>query len=155
MFSLSWIEKSLIATFCLVPILLTVGFLGKNYQVRAEVTMLWYFFGILIGALVIMWRLNIINGSDLVPTFPLLLVALMGVVFGAISNIFLFQAISVAPNPGLPIAFVNTASVIVFVFAPLLATVLPVYFNQVRFDLYHLLGIVLTITGITIIALKR
>ena len=106
MLGLSWVAKSLIATLCLVPLLLAIGFLGRNYQVRAEATMIWYFFGIVIGALLVMWRLNIINGSDLALTMPHFAVLLMGMVLGVASNILLFQAIPVAPNPGLPMAFV-------------------------------------------------
>ena len=106
MLGLSWVAKSLIATLCLVPLLLAIGFLGWNCQVRAEATMIWYFFGIVIGALLVMWRLNIINGSDLALTMPHFAVLLMGMVLGVASNILLFQAIPVAPNPGLPMAFV-------------------------------------------------
>ncbi|KKW43902.1 MAG: hypothetical protein UY97_C0001G0073 [Parcubacteria group bacterium GW2011_GWB1_57_6] len=155
MLGISWAAKSLIATLCLVPFLLAIGFLGRNYQVRAEATMIWYFFGIVIGAPIVMWRLNIINGSDLALTMPHFAVLLMGMVLGVASNILLVQAISVAPNPGLPMAFVNSASVIAFMLAPVLGILLPRYFDQARFDIYQFVGIVLTVVGISLIMLKR
>ena len=155
MLGLSWAAKSLIATLCLVPFILAIGFLGRNYQVRAEATMIWYFFGIIIGAPLVMWRLDIINGSDLALTMPHFAVLLMGMVLGVASNILLVQAIPAAPNPGLPMAFMNTASVIAFVFAPVLGILLPKYFDQAKFDIYHFAGIVLTVVGISLIALKR
>src|SRR3989344_4269687 len=145
MLGLGWMAKSLIAMFCLVPFILAIGFLGRNYQVRAEATMIWYFFGIIIGAPLVMWRLNIINGSDLALTVPHFAVLLMGMVLGVASNILLVQAIPAAPNPGLPMAFMNTASVIAFVFAPVLGILLPKYFDQAKFDIYHSAGTVLDV----------
>lgn len=155
MLGLGWVAKSLIGMLCLVPFLLAIGFLGRNYQVRAEATMIWYFFGVVLGAPLILWRLGIIHGSDFALTKPHLTVLVLGMVFGVASNIYFIQAIATAPNPGLPVSIVNTASVIAFIFAPALGALLPKYFDQVKFDVYHFTGIILTVVGISLIALKR
>ena len=117
--------------------------------------MIWYVLGMLLGASVGMLCLNRISGEDFIPTGSLIMIAMMGLVFGTSTNILLYQAIAEAPNPGLPMACFNTSSLIAFIIAPLLAFALPRYFDRTIFNMYHFTGILLTIVGVCLIALKR
>ena len=147
-----WLFQSLASTFLIVPAWLAVDFFAKNFKMRAEVFLLYYFLGTLIGAGV--WK-AITRPSDLVHSWSIALaVVLIGISFGAACNVLMYQAIASAPNPGLPIAIIEGASVLVFLGALLLGSILPMYFSPSTFDLQQLFGILLVISGVVIIGLR-
>jgi drug/metabolite transporter superfamily protein YnfA len=80
---------------------------------------------------------------------------LLGLTFGATVNILIFRAVASAPNPGLPVAIANVASVGVFLVAALLARWAPNYFDSVKTDGWSFLGVVLTVIGAALIAIRR
>jgi drug/metabolite transporter (DMT)-like permease len=82
-------------------------------------------------------------------------ILLIGGTIGAISNILLFRAVTIAPNPGLPVAIVNATSIGVFLAAGLLSKLAPNYFNSEKIDAWSLFGIILTIVGTSIIAIRK
>ena len=148
----NWLSQSLIATFLLVPVWLAIGFLDRNHQVRPEVFLIWYFLGVAITS-------ALFGGVPLdaiTPSWKIVGVILfIGCVFGGIANIFIFRAVINAPNPGLPLALVNVASVGVFFAAALLARWAPNYFNEAKIDGWALLGLTFTVIGVALIAIRR
>lgn len=148
----NWLGQSMIAMLCLIPAWLAIGFFDKHYQVRPDVFLIWYLLGIAITS-------ALFGGTPL----PAIVSAgraawailLIGLTIGAAANILLFRAVAAAPNPGLPVAIANAASVGVFLVAALLAKSAPASFPAVKADGWSFLGVVLTVIGAAIIAIRR
>jgi drug/metabolite transporter (DMT)-like permease len=138
----------------IVPAWLAIGFFASRYQIKSDVFLVWYFGGTIIGTLLLGGVLK--NPQVFFPS-PKGVAAMLavGVGLGTIANVFLYKAIAIAPNPGLPIAVVNAASVLVFLASLALARLLPRDFSATKFDLWHLCGIALTLVGIVIISGRR
>ncbi len=66
----------------------------------------------------------------------------------------LFTAVTIAPNPGLPVAIANLTSLTTFAAAILLAKVLPAHFSADPVSIKALGGIVLIVIGAGLIAIK-
>src|SRR4051812_14969498 len=126
---MSWLCQSLVAVLCLIPVWLAIGFFEKNFQIKPQVFVIWYFLGVVITS-------ALCGGgtlSSLMPSFKSVGgVLLVGLTLGAIASILLFRAIGSAPNPGLPVAMSNVASVGVFLVAALLSRWAPSYFSSVK-----------------------
>ena len=148
----NWLGQSVIAMLCLIPAWLAIGFFDRNYQVRPDVFLIWYFLGIAVTSV-------LFGGSPLnaiVPSGKLVgAMLLIGLTIGAIANILLFRAVVGAPNPGLPVAIANVASIGVFLIAALLSRWAPSYFNSVKTDGWSFLGVILTVIGASLIAIRR
>lgn len=139
---------SVIGTICIVPSWLGIGFFERNYHVRPEVFMIWYFFGVIMGTGCVL----ITHGISIIPApAPWLQIVALGLTFGVAANMMLFAATSIAPNPGLPSAIAGFASVLVLFLSVGLHWLLPHYFNNVHVDIYHLLGMILAVIGVTLI----
>lgn len=149
---MSWFYQSTVAMLLAVPVYILISFFGYK-GIRPEIILGWYFFGNAITALLFSGRMGTIIPSLGVVSILLLL----GVTIGGASNIFYFRALANenTPNPGLPVAIANAASVFVFLFSILLSKWLPGYFKLMKLDLWALAGIVLTVIGISIIAVRR
>lgn len=142
----------MIAMVLLIPAWLAIGFFGKNFQVGPEVFLVWYF----MGAAIMSACFGAPSFGALVPSWKIVgAILLVGLTVGGIANMFLFRAVAGAPNPGLPVALANVASIGVFLMSILLARWLPAYFNSVKFDAWSAVGVVLTIAGASIIAIRR
>lgn len=150
--SSNWLGQSVIAMLFLVPAWLAVGFFGKNYHIRSDVFLIWYCLGVVITT-------SLFGGTTLkaiVPSGKIVgAILLIGLTIGAIPNILIFRAIVSSPNPGLPVAIANVASIGVFLAASLLSRWAPGYFNSVKTDGWSFLGVVLTVIGASIIAIRR
>ena len=148
----NWFTQSVVAMLCLIPAWLAIGFFSKNYQVKPEIFLVWYFLGVIVSSV-------FFGGSSLRVIMPstmiVVAIVLVGLVLGAGANILLFKAVAGAPNPGLPVAIANVASVGVFFVAALLSRWAPAHFNPVKVDGWSLLGLVFTIMGASIIAIRR
>ena len=153
---LSWLTKSIVATFCLAPIILASSFFSGNYNVRPETTIIWYFIGIVLGAIPYALYTKLLTPQELLPqTTILLIILLMGITLGTASNLFIFQALATAPNPSLPMAISNAITPIVLITSIVLSVFLPQYFGAVKIDWLHCVGILFVISGVTIIALHK
>lgn len=148
----NWLILSFTSMTLLVPAWLAIGFFDRNFGVNPTVFVVWYFLGVISTASILATS----NGTSLVPSWPIVLgIILIGMTIGGVANILLFNAVSLADNPGTPVAIANVASVGVFIAAALLARWLPQYFQQGRFDLWTLIGIAMTVGGIAIIVMKK
>ncbi len=146
-----WFYQSIAAALLIVPAWLAVGFFQKNFGLRSEIFLVWYMVGVIPGVC-------FLDGKIFSSSLPIIVIAstiLGGLTFGAISNIWIFHAVSAAPNPGLPLALLGITNVLVFVGAAVLGRILPKYFEQAAFDYHHLLGVLLVAAGTALIAIKR
>lgn len=152
---MNWLSQSLLATGLLIPCWIAIGFFEKNYGVKSDVFLIWYFIG---SILTWVW-MSSSGGSNLSGVLPSFWVALsillVGATLGAGANLLLFRAVETAPNPGVPVAISSFASVGLFLISILLAKVLPGYFSSVKFDTQSLIGVILTVVGVSTLALKR
>lgn len=155
MLNLDWLSKSFIAMVCFVPLYLGIPFFFKNYGIRAEITLLLWLIGITLG--MGFWTLTksdittsiTFDKTTAIAYSAMLLIALT---VGTLANIMSSQAVVEAVNPGIPIAIINTASVLVFLLSFVLAAILPSAFNSVEMSLTKIIGIFITIIGLYLIS---
>ena len=153
---LSWLSKAIMATFCFAPIMLASSFFSGNYNIRPETTIIWYSVGIVLGAVPYALYTKLLTPQELMPQTTLLLILLfMGITLGTISNLFIFQALATAPNPSLPMAITNAVTPLVLITSIILSVFLPQYFGAVKIDWIHCIGILLVVSGVSIIALHK
>lgn len=150
---MEWIVKSLLAAMALTVQIILIGFFARNFSARPEPLVIAWFSGTVVGASA--WMVYTGRISELSLSGSLIAMAIAGTFFGALMNVLFFQATTIAPNPALPAAIVNTSSIMVLLLVPVLAIVLPKYFVGVSFDAYHLAGIALTIIGVGLIAFRQ
>jgi len=146
-----WFTKSILATVSIVPSFIAIPFFRKNFGVDPLVFVIWYFGG---TALSIALYLGFSRGLQAVaPQLPVLLgILAIGMIFGAFANGSLFQAVSLAPNPGLPPVVYATSSLFVFLLSALLASALPALFNPVSTELSRIAGLLLVLMGLYLLA---
>ena len=150
---MNWFAKSVLAMLFFIPAVMAVPFFLKNFQIRPELTMLWWIVGAAIG--IYSWLLFSGKHTFGIPQPAELFIVVLGIVFSAAANILLAQAVSTAPNPGIPIAVVGVNSLVVYLIANPLARVLPRNFTAVEYDPVTIVGIGLIVTGLGIIAAKQ
>lgn len=148
----TWFVKSVFATVCIIPAFLAIPFFKTKFGIDPLVFLVWYF-GSTAVSIAIIWLLTGRGGGELVPPTPqLTAIIAIGLVFGALANGFLFQAIGLAPNPGLPPVIYATSSMIVFVLSVALASTFPDLFKPVNAELTRVAGIVLVLVGLYLLA---
>lgn len=146
-----WFTKSLLATLAIVPSFIAIPFFRRHFGVDPLVFVLWYFGGTALSTALF---LSFGRGLQAIaPPLPALLgILAIGMVFGAFANGSLFQAVSLAPNPGLPPVIYATSSVFVFLLSALLANALPTLFNPVSTELSRVAGLLLVLAGLYLLA---
>ena len=146
-----WFTRSLLATASIVPAFLAIPYFKSKLGVDPLVFLVWYF-GATAASIALLLSLNG-RGAELLPSIPVLIAAVaIGLTFGALANGALFEAIGMAPNPGLPPVIYASASVIVFVLSALLASSAPGLFRPVSTDPGQLGGIALVLAGLYLLA---
>lgn len=151
----SWLTQAIIAMLLLIPAWLLIGFFDRNYHVRADVFLIWYFLGVVFTSV-----LSVVStGSSpsmIVPSWRLVgAILVIGLTIGGIANVLLFRAVVGASNPGLPVVIANMAGVGVFFAAAVLSRWAPSYFSSVKIDAWSFLGVALAISGVVLIAIRR
>ena len=146
-----WFSKSILATLCIVPSFIAVPFMKFRFGLDPLVFLAWYFGATSISIVV---YLLICGRSEeiLPPASALAIIITIGAIFGALANGALFQAIGLAPNPGLPPVMYATSSMIVFFLSVALAGTFPSLFKPVVADLGRVLGIGLILVGLYLLA---
>jgi hypothetical protein len=147
----SWFLKSLMATVLIVPAFIAIPFLKFKYGIDPLVFLAWYFGSTAIS--ITAYLLFMGKASELIPPWQqLLAIIFIGVFFGAVANGSLFQAVGVAPNPGLPPVIYATSSMVIFLLSAVLATTFPTLFKPATFEISHLSGIFLILLGLYFLA---
>lgn len=147
----TWFVKSAFATASIVPAFLAIPFFKTKFGIDPLVFLVWYF-GATSASIAVFWLLSG-RAAELVPGTPqLATIIAIGLVFGALANGFLFQAIGLAPNPGLPPVIYATSSIIVFGLSVALASSFPALLKPVSAELSSLAGIVLVLAGLYLLA---
>ncbi|GEM_PF-4071474 len=148
-----WLAKSFFSAFAVIPFILILSAFDRAYSIRPESAILYWFIGIVFG----MFSYTAIGkGTYLItPNTCLLVIAFLGVVFGVAANILLVQAVIEAPNLGLPMTIVGANSAMIFLIGPVLAYLLPKYFEQIKFDGVYFFGITLVLVGLGVISLHK
>ena len=159
LFSMGWLGKSLFALFVFCLFMLSPGFLQKNFNVRTEVFFAYWGLGYSLGLFLFTWifRTNQVMPriSDFAPCWWIILVILLlSMTLGTLANLLMAQAISSAPNPGLPFTIINASGSLVYLFAFVAAAVLPKYFEVGKFSLVNFVGILLVIIGLGLTMFK-
>lgn len=146
-----WFSKSIIAAFCIVPSFIAIPFLKFRYGIDPLVFLAWYFGATAISILVYLSLCG--RSGEILPPSPLLaIILLIGAVFGALANGSLFQAIGLAPNPGLPPVMYASSSMLVFFLSVALAGTFPALFKPVVADLGRIVVIGLILAGLYLLA---
>lgn len=146
-----WFSKSIIATFFVVPAFIAIPFFNTRFNIDPLVFLVWYFLGTALSISIYF----VITGkaSMLLPSANLVLAFVaIGLVFGSIANGSLFQAVSIAPNPGIPPVIYATSSIVVFFLSLFLASKFPAAFKPVSADLSRMAGIFLVLFGLYLLA---
>lgn len=152
---MGWFGKSAVAAVLFIIPFISVGFFNRNFGLKPEVILVWYGVGLAVGCFGWTLALKTVNLSELSPSWPLFVAAIIGALFSALPNILLYQSLAIAPNPGLTMAVINVSTVLVFFVSLFLSVVLPRWFVAARFDWVHLTGIILTVAGVALLSFKR
>ena len=147
----AWFAKSLLATVSIVPSFIAIPFFKFRYGVDPLIFLTWYFGATSLSIALYIWISG--RAGELVPEGPVLIsILVIGAVFGALANGSLFQAIGLAPNPGLPPVMYATSSMLVFFLSIALAGSFPALFKPVVADLERVAGIGLILFGLYLLA---
>ncbi len=134
-----------------MPSVFAIPFFKQHFGVDPLVFVIWYFGG---TALSIALFLSATKGlQTIVPPLPALLgILAIGMLFGAFANSSRFQAVGLAPNPGLPPVVYATSSIFVFLLSARLASVLPALFNPVTVGLARMAGLLRVLASLYLVA---
>ena len=149
---LGWLSGSMIAMLALIPAWMAVGFFKKNYAVEPTTFVVWYFLGTAIAC-------SLLRKSPIEifsPSWGITLsILLVGIALGGVANLLSFNAVGIAPNPGMPTAILGVASVGVFVFSILAYNILPNYFEPASMNWQAFAGIIISVGGVALIATAK
>lgn len=147
-----WLTQAIMGMILIIPGWLAIPFYSRNFQISSDLFLVWYLLGGALGT----FAFGRISFGSMIPSYGIILsIFALGVLICAIANIFIFRSVQLAPNPGLPVAIVNAASVGVFFASAGLGRFMPRFFDQVKTDPIALFGVALTIAGATLIAIRR
>ena len=147
----NWLSQSLISSILLIPGWLAIGFLDRNYQIKPDVFLIWYFPCIV--TFCILFRQAPLK--TMIPSFGIICIILLIGFIGGVANKLIFRAVAIAPNPGLPLIFLNLTNIGVYLVAAPLSRWLPDYFNTVKIDVWTFFGVMLVTIGASIIAIRQ
>ncbi|MDZ7611557.1 MAG: hypothetical protein U5L10_02235 [Candidatus Moranbacteria bacterium] len=149
---MDWFVKSIVAMFLMAPFFILTNAFGR-LGYRPETMMFYWLLAVAIG--IAAWMAYNGEARALLPDKCMSTIFILGLVCGAVANILLIQAIVESFNPGLPVAIVGANSLVVFLVTPILAIIIPQYFQHVGFNWTAFIGIVMTVTGIGLICVSR
>ncbi|MFC1622597.1 hypothetical protein ACFL1Y_01210 [Patescibacteria group bacterium] len=157
---LHWVQKSFMAMVAFTPFMILIRvFANSRYQLNSQFQFMIFFCGTVIGMNWWIFRGDPSIVADM-PSFKsmlpgILMVLLIGVVLGTISNLMFSQALGTpGVNPGIPLIIMNSGALIVFFLSAAFARVFPILFQQVEFSPLKIVGVVLTIAGLGILSWK-
>ncbi|MDH3347200.1 MAG: hypothetical protein OEM02_03755 [Desulfobulbaceae bacterium] len=152
---LGWLGKSIIATLLATPFIVFWSVFVKT-GAKPEAMICTWFTGCIIGILLIALKVGFVRVGDLsikdfLPTIPLLIILVMGILLGAYANVLLSQAMSSAPNSALPFALFGLSSAVAFILSPVVSAAFPKLFYSANFSWVNFLGLVLLAVAVSMI----
>lgn len=97
---LGWFERSVAAMILLVPTWLVIRFLSRYYVIRPELIMVWVYLGyaVIVGSW--LWCPGRVPARAFIPpNGTAAMLALVPIVFGALANVFVYQAARSSSQP--------------------------------------------------------
>lgn len=145
-----WVLQTCIAILFLTPAWLAMPFFANKFGVSGAVFAVWYFAGTAISIAIFA-----VPTGKLVPSYGVVgALVVLGLTIGGVANAYLFNAVSAAPNPGLPVALGNLTGLTTLIAALVLARVMPQHFTADPVSVRAFIGVVLIIIGAACIAVK-
>ena len=149
---IGWFWQSVIAGFALM-----FGWVGPRFFERNfHVTPLAYATLCSLGVVVTCF---FCAGLSLNPSFPrpriAAIIVFLGMVLGGVAMVMLYQAVTTAPSPGLPVAVTNIACIGMLFISPFAYRMLPQFFDKAHITATNFGGVGLIIAGTFLIALRR
>ena len=156
-YEMHWLLGTILAIVGICPAFIFIGMASRTFGIQPDTNAALYFGAVSVG--IVAWIIFRGRGNELVTTADFgsvihICIIVFGISIGAFANIMLFRAIDTAPNPGVVMGVFNTNALLLFLFAPLLAFLMPKYFPAAEITLRDFLGILLVIVGLFIIASK-
>ncbi len=152
---MNWFTQSILATALLAPCWLAIGFFERNFGIKPNIFVVWYFVGISLSVATYIAMSDNQASAKLFPSFGVVLaIILVGATIGAAANVLLFTAVAHAPNPSFPSVIANGGGgALVFLLAIVLGTYVPKYFAKSEVNWINALaGIAFIVAGIFFLA---
>jgi peptidoglycan/LPS O-acetylase OafA/YrhL len=149
---LDWFTQSILATIALMLVWPAIGFFKKNFDVSPSVFVVWYFLGVAIACTFLRDSPFEVFAPG---TYSIVAILAIGLLIGGLANMLAFNAVAVAPNPGIPTALFGVASIGVFFISIICYNIWPTYFDKATFDWQSFIGVTLSLAGVAILAIKR
>lgn len=155
---MNWFNQAILAMVILTPCWMSTPFFDRNFGVKPDVYVVWYFFGVALGVASYITTTDKVGMTRMFPSWSLVLAVIaVGASIGAAANLLLFTSVVNAPNPSLPGTIaVGGGGVLLFFAAYAAGEILPNYFekNEVSWPM-SLGGLAFTIIGITMLAFAK
>ena len=149
----SWVTKSFVAMFFIMPIMIGLPMVEHRYGVKTEGFFFAWFVGCFVGFIVLGKMSPTPLVEYILPIWPVVVVALVALVIGSVGNVLLIQAMSskAAPNPALPFAIVNLAGTLAYITTWVGGRFLPTLFPALKFNMVNVGGLLLIAFGVALI----
>ena len=148
----SWQVKAFIAMLVILPIMVLMPILQKNFGLKPESFFIAWFMGCFVSFVTMAMYTSVPSKEYFSPLWLVGLVFLLAFILGGPGNILLVQsmnmdAIKPPPNPALPFAIVGLASTLAYVLGSLGGKVFPSVFPTVQFSMVNIIGLLLIAAG--------
>jgi len=148
-----WFSKAFVGMLLISPLMLVTGVAERNFGIRSEVTALLWMQGVSVGLIACLVQQG--RGHEILAVSPMwFAILLYATIAGGPGNVLAFQALVIAPNPGLVSSILNGTALVAFILAPALALLSPTLFPPWQFSWREAFGVVLMFAGAGLIATK-
>ncbi|MES3006065.1 MAG: hypothetical protein V4664_03910 [Patescibacteria group bacterium] len=129
---MTWFGQSVWAAVILTPCWLATPFFERNFGIKADVYVVWYFFGIALSVSSYITTTDSSGLSRLFPSWQLVAAIIaVGATIGAIANVLVFTATTTATNAALVSTIaVGGGGALLFLSAYALGELVPKYFGK-------------------------
>lgn len=159
LFNMSWLAKSIVAMFLIIPMVLIIEFFKNNYGAKFEGVIFAWYSAVLLG--VCYFSLNKIGGMDLKnlyqPLWPLFFVFLVGILLGTLAITLTVSAMfdQSVSNSALPYAIFGANPAVAYLIIAGLGVLMPRFFPLVTFSWVNFLGIFFMVVGMGMLVWKN
>ena len=153
--SWSWFAKSLVAVGLMAPLAALMVFFNKRFGMSGEAFLFAWVIGVALAFICFAEMSSTISTRELVkPLVPFLVVLVIGMILGGLANVFLAQAIPVAPNPALPLAIFSVNVPAAYLLSYWMGKVSPANFPPIEFSFVNFGGTIVLGFGLAMVMYK-